>query len=119
LFVVDLGTRETRRLTHDTFAALEPAWSPDGTTIAYVTDRFTTDPVNLEFGDYRIAFLDPATGEIRPAPGFAEGKNINPQWTPDGRGLYFLSDHDGVSNLYRMEVAGGRLTQITDLPTGV
>ncbi len=58
LFVLDLATGATRRLTNDAFADLEPAWSPDGNTIAFATDRFTSDLSAQSFGDFRIALLD-------------------------------------------------------------
>ena len=32
-------------------------------------------------GDYRLALLDVASGRISPLSTFAQGKNINPQWT--------------------------------------
>ena len=41
--MVDVESSETRRLTHDTWAEVEPAWSPDGRSIALVTDRYAPD----------------------------------------------------------------------------
>lgn len=119
LFVVDLATGELRRLTGDAFADLQPAWSPDGATIAFVTDRFTSDLGTLAFGDYRIGLYRVATGAIEPAPGFDNGKHINPHWSPDGSSLYFVADPDGVSNVYRLALPGGVVYQVTNLRTGV
>ena len=42
LFVYDLQRNVLRRLTNDLYADLQPAWSPDGRSLAFVTDRFTT-----------------------------------------------------------------------------
>ncbi|HET7226675.1 MAG TPA: BamA/TamA family outer membrane protein [Candidatus Eisenbacteria bacterium] len=113
LYVWDFQSRELRQLTHDAAADIEPAWSPDGAHIAFVTDRFGHP------GEYRLAIMDVATGDIRPGPGFDDGKNIDPQWSPDGATLYFVSDHTGISNLYRVPVAGGTPVQLTNLLTGV
>ncbi|MGD0783994.1 MAG: hypothetical protein ABSA30_14190, partial [Candidatus Aminicenantales bacterium] len=44
---------------------------------------------------------------------------INPQWSADSKSLYFISDRNGISNLYRMDMASSRLFQVTDLYTGV
>jgi hypothetical protein len=119
LFVVDVETGERRRLTNDAFAELQPAWSPDGKKIAFVTDRFTTDLRTLAWGEYKLALFDLETGRIEQAPGFQNGKHINPQWSSDGASLYFLSDQNGVSNIYRFAVATGELYQVTNLLTGV
>jgi Tol biopolymer transport system component len=119
LFVADVQTGELRRLTHDLFTDLQPAWSPDGEAIAFVTDRFSTDLPVLGFGNYRLAVIDPDDGEIQALPVFGKGKHINPQWTKDGQGLYFVTDVSGISNVYRFDFRGGELAQVTDLITGV
>jgi Tol biopolymer transport system component len=118
LYVYDLETDELRRLTNDQFADLQPAWSPDGRSIAFATDRFTTDPESLRLGPYSLALFDLGTGKVTRVPGFSGARHINPQWAPDGTALYFLSDPLGVTNVYRVQLGDGALTQITDLYTG-
>jgi hypothetical protein len=119
LFVYDLEKSALTRLTQDAYADLQPAWSPDGTTIAFTTDRFSTRLETLDTGHYALAAVDVASREVRPLPGFTGAKNINPQWAPSGRSLYFLSDTTGVTNIYRLDLADSALFQLTDLITGV
>ncbi|HVC20973.1 MAG TPA: hypothetical protein VNE16_12905 [Vicinamibacterales bacterium] len=119
LFIYDLRTRQLKRLTDDAYADLQPVWSPDGREIAFVTDRGTTDLSTLAIGRYQLALYDVATGAIRTVETFPRGKSINPQWTPDGRGLYFVSDQNGISDIYRIEIGSGTITQITNLTGGV
>jgi WD40 repeat protein len=119
LYLYDFEADSLRRLTNDAYADLEPAWSPDGRKIAFVTDRFSTDTTLLRPGNYRLALMDVATGRIEPLPSFEDAKNINPQWSPDGSSLYFLSDRGGITNIYRLALATGERTQITSLFTGV
>jgi len=119
LFVCDLSTGKSRRLTEDDFADLQPAWSPDGRTIAFATDRFDTDTATLRIGSLTLGLLDVASGRISRAPGASNGRQINPQWSPDGASLYFLADPNGITNIYRMEIASGQISQITNLFTGV
>ncbi|MBW3655039.1 MAG: peptidase S9, partial [Gemmatimonadetes bacterium] len=119
LYAVNARTGAARRLTNDRFADMQPSFSPDGRTVAFTTDRGETDFDQLSFGEYRIGLMDFATGEIRTLPRADGGKNINPQWTRDGRGLYVVSDREGINNVYRIELATGALTQVTNLFTGV
>jgi len=118
LYLLDAETGELRRLTADAYADLQPAWSPDGSTIAFVTDRFTSDLGKLAFGDYRLGLYHLADGRIDPGPSLGAGKQINPNWSGDGASLYFISDHSGVSNIYRARLDSGEILQVTNLRTG-
>jgi len=102
LYLYDVTTAEQRRLTNDLYADLQPVWSPDGRSLAFVTDRFDTDTSILKAGTYQLALMDLATGNIRRLPTFSGVKNINPQWSADGKSLYFVSDRGGVDNIYRL-----------------
>jgi hypothetical protein len=119
LFIYDLETDQLRQLMDDQYADLQPVWSPDGRTLAFATDRFATDIRTLAIGRYSLGLLDVATGRVSQAPGAGRGRQINPQWAPDGRALYFLSDPDGITNIYRVDLATGTREQLTDLATGV
>jgi Tol biopolymer transport system component len=119
LFVYNLETGLEKRLTSDLFADLQPAWSPDGRSLAFVTDRFSTRAEALQPGDYQLAVFDLLSGRIEPVRTFGQGKNINPQWRPDGRQLYFVSDQNGISNVYSVDVQSGAIAQITNVDSGV
>jgi len=120
LWVVDLPSGQVRQLTRDPWADFEPAWSPGGKEIAFVTDRSGDAEAKPKYGRYRLALADPESGAIRDLATFDDGsKNISPQWSPDGRSLYFVSDHGGISNLHRLELESGQIRQLTNLLTGV
>ena len=120
LFAYDLGTGQLQRLTEDPYADLAPAWSPDGTQIAFVTDRFGTSLERLSFGNYQLAVMNARPGgTITPLPHLANAKHINPQWSADGASLYFIGDPGGISNVYRLSLGSGAITQVTNVFTGV
>jgi len=119
LYIYDLEAGSLRRMTSDAYADLQPAWSPDGKNIAFVTDRFSSAVEMSEGRAYRLALMDPGSGEIRQLPSFESGKNIDPQWAADSGSLYFVSDRNGISNVYRLELGNEKWFQVTDLLTGV
>ena len=119
LYLVDVETQAVRQLTNDKYADLQPQFSPDGRTIVFATDRHPgTSFERLTFGDLQLATLDVATGAVTVLTGFPHGKHINPQYSPDGRNIYFISDQDGVSDVYRMETGTSQIHRLTRLATG-
>ena len=119
LYLYDLKADTVRRLTNDHYADLQPSWSPDGSRLAFVTDRFTTKLPVLAAGSYGLALLDPANGATERLQTFDESKNINPQWSGDGRTLYFVADPYGIPNVFALDLSARAVRQITNVDTGV
>ncbi len=121
LYLYDLQNEQVRQLTNDRYAELQPTWSPDGETLAFTTDRGPggTNFGTLEYGDYRLGLIDVESKEVRTVRPFDRGMQHNPQFSPDGQSLYFISDHDGFKDIYRYSLDEQAIYRVTKLQTGV
>jgi dipeptidyl aminopeptidase/acylaminoacyl peptidase len=116
LYLFDLSTSTTVRLTNDPYADLDPEWSPDGKSLVWVTDRFSSNLESLSFGTYQIGLIDVTSRSARLFAGFPTGRNTNPEFAADGRTLYFIGTPDGIPNVYRVAES---VTRVSNVPTGV
>jgi TolB protein len=82
---------------------MSPAWSPDGTRLAYVS---------FESGAPVIYVQDVMTG-AREAVSRYNGLNGAPAWSPDGRKLALVLSKDGSPNIYVLDLSSRGLQQLT------
>jgi len=82
LYVVDSDGEGLRRVTWDDDLAVSPAWSPDGTHIAYTS---------FKSGLPRIYELDLADGSERTVEGGSGEQQFSPSYHPDGDRIAFWS----------------------------
>lgn len=123
LYLVDVKSGSIDRLTNDAWDEKETAWTPDGRSIAFASDRLApvvlqAEPYAKGYGRYGIFAMDLATRSVTKLIDTA-GEDHNPAWSPDGRKLAFLSDRNGAANIYLYEPAAGNVTQLTDVLGGI
>ena len=92
---------------------------PTATRIAFVTDRFTTNAKLLQRRRLSAGAVRRGVGPHLADLDVRQGKNINPQWAPDSRNLFFVSDQNGISNIYRVNLQSGALAQVTNIDSGI
>ena len=81
-----------------------PAWSPDGSRIAFTSVRDGNEELYVMNAD--------GSGITRLTDD--SGDDFSPAWSPDGSRILFASDRDGDAELYVMNVDGSGVTRLTD-----
>jgi hypothetical protein len=120
LYLWDLEGEELTQLTEDRNGDFHPTWSPDGRTLAFASDRGPeTDFDELTYSKFQIALLDIDTRRVETLDLLGNVRHSNPQFSPDGEWLWFLSDADGFSDIFRVRLGDGAIERMTKLATGV
>ncbi|MDX1567302.1 MAG: BamA/TamA family outer membrane protein [Longimicrobiales bacterium] len=120
LYRLDVDDQTVEQLTDDRWSQLHPAYSPDGTQLAFATDQGSpADLEALSFPSHGLGIMSLETGEVTVERPFANVKHIDPEWSPDGSSLYFISDRNGFSDVYRLSLGDGTLWRVTRVATGV
>ena len=78
-----------------------PEWSPDGKSLAYVSDR----PGKRA---WVLCIYSAETGKVREF--YPDKKYGFPRWAPDGRFLYIMTSSQETQGIYRMDVQSGEVT---------
>jgi tricorn protease len=102
LFTVPAEKGEVRNLTRSPGTReRDPAWSPDGKWVAYLSDRS---------GEYEIHVIpSDGTGADRQVTKGGTTFRFGPRWSPDSKKIAFS---DKTRTLYWCDVAGGAITRV-------
>ena len=107
VYFADYDGANVRRVTISRTLNNNPAWSPDGRSIAYTAWRPYMDVFVSHIYQGRLE---------SPAGGSLDVQNWLPAWSPDGSQLAFTSSRDGNSEVYIIDADGKNLQRLTNHP---
>jgi Tol biopolymer transport system component len=125
IFVYHLGTDELTNLTNDIFSDEQPAWSADGKVIYFSSDRSATgglEPVTLsDFLKHQLDLysVDLSTRAIRRLTDWTDSDETSPVGSPDSKKLLFVSDHNGINNIFELTLETGKTRALSNSLSGV
>lgn len=97
LYYFDLNSKKLDTLSRGNYNETSPVFSPDGNSIAFVSNR-TADPDRNENSDI---FIRNVSGDSIKKITTWTGSDFNPQWSPDGKWIAYLqSSSDKPFTMY-------------------
>ena len=103
VFSIYANGQGARNLTNNPADDIAPVFSPDGKSIAFMSNR--------EGGQWRIYLMNADGTNVRR---LTQGPlDATPTWSPDGNWIAFASTRGGQFDIWMVDTHGGNLTQIT------
>jgi Tol biopolymer transport system component len=104
IFLIDVNDGSIVQLTDSPAVDWGPTWSPDGTSITFVSDRD---------GDGDLYTIPSAGGETTQLTNL-EGNEASPSWSPDSSRIAFDSGSDFDLDVFVMNADGSGLTALAE-----
>ena len=101
------------RLLNSTLIDKNPAYSPDGKRIAFISNRQGSYELWVSDSEGLNAVQLTSIGETT-----GESYTTEPRWSEDGRWIYFDSDLTGKLETYAISAGGGRYRRSSDSEAG-
>jgi Tol biopolymer transport system component len=129
IYVYNLVTKVLTNLTNDIFSDSDPVFSHDGKTIYFSSDRGDyTEPLpkdknfrifNHNIRNYDIYSISVETKEITKLTDFVGSDESSVVVSSDNKKILFISDRNGINNIYEKNLETGKIRAITNSLTGI
>ena len=125
IYLYNLETKQLENLTDDLFTDSDPAWSFDGSKIFFSSDRNdnlskNTLPENFkiyrhDYNQLDIYSFDLSNQKIERITSLPLSDEVSPIASPDGNYLLFISDLNGINNIYRISLTNNSAIHVADV----
>ena len=102
IYLFDLATKKLDRLTSGKWDESAPSWSPDGTRIAFLSNR-AADPDRDPSSQIFIADAKPGAVEKQLTASTSRAGRSRLEWSPDGKWIAFLEADEKKYGAYNMD----------------
>jgi len=100
LYVFDVESKTTTQITSGDFDDSAPVWSPDGKSVAFVSNRTDEPDHNYNTDIWVVAADNPDQGKTLLQVTHNPGADSSPTWSPDGKSIAYISITDMDALVY-------------------
>src|SRR5229473_609357 len=101
LYIFDVAYKKVTQITSGDFDDNEPAWSPDGKSLAFSSNRSAPDPDrNYNTDIWVVAADNTDKGAHLTQVTTNPGPDRSPAWSPDGKWIAFVTETDLKAMIY-------------------
>jgi Tol biopolymer transport system component len=115
IYIYNLESKELLNLTNDIFSDDFPTWAPDSKALFFVSDREdyltptalpdTFKMYNHNYSQRDVYSINVGTSEVKRITDLPESDETSPVVSPDGKEILFISDLNGINNIYKMALS--------------
>jgi dipeptidyl aminopeptidase/acylaminoacyl peptidase len=116
IHLFDIATKKLDRLTKSKWDESSPAWSPDGTRIAFMSNH-SEDPDRDPATQLYVAEATPGAVEKQITPAGVRAGRSRPEWSPDSKTIAFLEGEEQKYGAYGMDRLALVLADGSSAPT--
>jgi dipeptidyl aminopeptidase/acylaminoacyl peptidase len=102
IYIYDIASKKLERLTKSKWDEGSPAWSPDGTRIAFMSNH-GEDPDREPSAQLFVAEANPGATEKALTPETTRANRGRPEWSPDSKWIAFTDTDEKKYGAYSME----------------
>ncbi len=118
LYTYDIDSGKLTNITHDKWRDANPAWSSDGTTLLYSSERMKKDQSDFKHPyQHDIYSINVQDGSRKQYTQTDDNENY-PLFSSDGRNIVYTCDENGISNLWIRDL-NGNARPVTNILGGI